>query len=249
MAHLRAKRTAQMMSADMALALLINRTASAYNDHRPAYITYRERTHVSASSLGRTQDINRSVMVRESDNVAIMQDLPQGAQRTGQAFPIIPYFDPFGEFSFAYFANLKRIDITLNRKAPYFIRVAPQTSANANALVGYFNIWNPAHAADSTDQSAHISIAPTSLIGAHDFYPSEVIEDAQTHLPKHIELRTPANDEIIGLDYSIIEGHWVITHGTFASPQRVGPLSFTVVADVTYDQFTFPATAPDPRLQ
>ncbi|MBV9270726.1 MAG: hypothetical protein JO165_06505 [Candidatus Eremiobacteraeota bacterium] len=238
-----------MLSADLALALLINRTAVAYNDHRPAYITYRERTHVSASSLGRTQDINRTVMVRESDNVAIMQDLPQGAQRTGQAFPIIPYFDPFAEFSFGYFANMKRVDINLTRKAPYLIRVAPQTPANSSMTVGYFNIWNPVHDSDSSDQSAHISITPTPLVGSHDFYPSEVIEDAQTHLPKHVELRTPAGDEIIGLDYAVLEGHWVVTHGTFTSPQRVGPLTFTVVADVTYDQFTFPTTAPDPRLQ
>src|ERR1700761_8890818 len=91
-----------MMTPDLALALLINRTSAYYDAHPPGYMTYVERTHVRAQGIGRTQDIDRSVAVRVADNYAAMKDLPNGEQRVGQAFPIIPYFDPISAFSFSY---------------------------------------------------------------------------------------------------------------------------------------------------
>lgn len=236
-----------MLPPDIALALLINRTTDAYSHGQPAYMTYRERTHITVPSLHREQNIDRSVSVRVADDAAVMHDLPQGAERTGQAFPIIPYFDPFSQFEFGYFANMKRIDITLKRYAPFYVPTAPKAPAGANVTVGYFSVYNPAHAPDSTDEHLHLTIAPVPQAG-NEYYPSDVVEDPQTHLPAHVELRTPSSGESIGLDYGVIEGHWVVTHGTFTAPQRAGPLSFTVVADVTYDQFEFPATRPDPRL-
>ena len=50
---------------------------------------------MTAPTLGRAQSIDRSIAVRAADNFAVMQDLPNGEQRTGQAFPIVAYFDPF----------------------------------------------------------------------------------------------------------------------------------------------------------
>src|SRR5665213_3472128 len=66
-----------MLPPDLALALLINRTGQAYTASAPAYITYTERTHITAT-IGRSQDINRSVVVRNADNFAVMKDLPNG---------------------------------------------------------------------------------------------------------------------------------------------------------------------------
>lgn len=243
---LRAKHSV-MISADVALANLINRTATAYVQNAPAFIVYREHTHVSAASLGRAQDIDRSVKVRQGDNYAVMQDLPRGAERTGQAFPIIPYFDPFTQFSFSWFANLKRVDITIQRTPPGLFSL-PQTDAGVNAVVPYFSFWAPSYAPDSTPVRAHIVIAPTPLYAAGSLYPAQVIEDPRTHLPAHIEMRTTDGDEIITLDYQVLQSHWVITHGTFTSRQHVGPLTFQVVSDTIYDQFEFPSIAPDPRL-
>jgi hypothetical protein len=236
-----------MVSADVALANLMNRTATAYVQNAPAFIVYREHTHVGAASLGRTQDIDRAVKVRQADNYAVMQDLPQGAERTGQAFPIIPYFDPFSQFSFSWFANLKRVDITIERMPPGLLPLPPP-DPGADVLIPYFSFWSPSYAPDSTPARTHILIATTPAYPAGSMYPAQVVEDPRTHLPSHIEMRTDNGDEVIGLDYQVIENHWVITHGTFTSRQHVGPLSFQVVSDTTYDQFQFPATAPDPRL-
>ena len=84
-----ANENAEMIIPDVALAMLVNRTAQAYVSGTPAYMTYRETTRISAPSMGRAQDIDRSVAVRVADNFAVMRDLPDGGERTGEAFPII----------------------------------------------------------------------------------------------------------------------------------------------------------------
>ena len=77
-----------MIGADAALAALINRAATTYLTAAPAYITFQESTHVEGAN--KSEDINRYVAVRVADDYAVMRDLPQGAQREGPAFPVIP---------------------------------------------------------------------------------------------------------------------------------------------------------------
>ena len=56
------------------------------------------------------------------------------------------------------------------------------------------------------------------------------------------------NDEVIDLDYRVIEGHWVIVHGIFTATQHAAFLTFKVIADVTFANIAFPVTPPDARL-
>lgn len=236
-----------MLPPDIALAQLINRTAAAYVQNAPAYITYRERTHISAQSLGRTQDINRTVQVRQADNYAVMQDLPQGAVRVGQAFPIIPYFDPLGQgFGFSWFANLKNVQIDLQRMQVGEWPI-PAPDPSVSMFVPYASFWVPSYLPDSTQDRLHIRIEPTAAYTG-DLYVSEVLVDSRTQLPSHIELQSRRDQEVIAMDYQVVDGHWIITHATYTAPQHFGPLSFTIVSDTTYDEITFPAAAPDPRL-
>jgi hypothetical protein len=235
-----------MIPADLAFAILINRTSDFYQANPPTYMTYTERTHVTAPSLGRAQDINRSVAVRVADNFAVMRDLPNGGPRTGQAFPIIAYFDPLSAFQFSYFANLKRVDITIQRGQPIVLQTPPP-DPGVNVVVAYNSFWNSRYAPDSSEAAIHLLIDPTPRVKG--FYPSEVVEDAQTHLPSHVEIRVAGtDDESIALDYKVIEGHWVITHGTFSATEHAVFLTFRVVADVTFSDIAFPSEAPDPRL-
>ena len=235
-----------MIPADLAFAILINRTSDFYQANPPTYMTYTERTHVTAPSLGRAQDINRSVAVRVADNFAVMRDLPNGGPRTGQAFPIIAYFDPLSAFQFSYFANLKRVDITIQRGQPIVLQTPPP-DPGVNVVVAYNSFWNSRYAPDSSEAAIHLLIDPTPRVKG--FYPSEVVEDAQTHLPSHVEIRVAGtDDESIALDYKVIDGHWVITHGTFSATEHAVFLTFKVVADVTFSDIAFPSEAPDPRL-
>ncbi|MHB8146952.1 MAG: hypothetical protein ACYDGM_06790 [Vulcanimicrobiaceae bacterium] len=232
-----------MISPDIAFALLVNRTAQAYQQSPPTYMTYRERTHVTGAN--REQNINRQVAVRVADDVAVMQDLPRGERRTGQAFPIIPYFDPISSFAFSYFANLKRVDISLTRAAPWYFAL-PAPDPSVNETVAYNSFFVPTYAADSTPAALHLLLAPTPRF--HGFYPAEIIEDPATQLPAHILMRSTADDEEISLDYQVIDGHWLITHGVYSATQHVAFMSFKVVADITFDEFAFPTQPPDPAL-
>jgi hypothetical protein len=240
--------SAAMMTADLALMLLINRTSAFYVANAPAYMTYTEHTHISAPTMGRSQDINRSVAVRVADNFAVMHDLPEGAQRTGQAFPVIAYFDPFSTmFSYSYFAGLKRIDINVRQGRPLaFSTPAPDPSVNA--IVPYDSFWAAHFAPDSTDTALHVVIEPTPRV-AHSLYPSEVIEDPASQLPRHMEWRaTGGDDEVLTFDYQILQGHWVLVHATFSATQHALGASFKAIADVRFANIAFPTQAPDPRL-
>ncbi len=230
------------MTPDLAFALLVNRTAQAYDARTPTYIVYRETTHVSAPSMGRSQEIDRSVVARNVDDVAVMHDLPGGGQRIGQAFPIIPYFDPFSSYNFSYFANLKVIDITLQRGQP-FTFPTPPPDPDADIVVPYISFWDVSYAPDSRPDRLHLLIAPTPRYGNY-MYPSDIVEDPQTHLPSHIELHDPASDMVISLDYQIVDGYWVITHGTFTQTEHVLFSTFKIFADITYSGFDFPAAPP-----
>ncbi|HEY5340369.1 MAG TPA: hypothetical protein VIK27_05020, partial [Candidatus Aquilonibacter sp.] len=216
-----------------------------YRSHAPAYITYRESTHVDGAN--RSEDINRAVAVRVADDYAVMQDLPQGARRTGPAFPVIPFFDPFSTFAFSYFANLHKIDITFDPGAPYYFPIPP-VDPTVDAVVPYMSEFDPRYAPDSTDDALHVLIDPTSRTGSGDFYPSDVSEDPQSHLPSHVTMQVNASDMVIGLDYGIVDGYWVITRGTWSATQHVMGLTFKVNAVTTFSDFAFPTTAPDPQL-
>ncbi len=234
-----------MIPADLALALAINRAAQAYTTAPPVYITYDEYTHVTAPALGRTQDINRHVVVRQADDYAIMRDLPNGGESVGKAFPIVPYFDPFSQFNFSYFANFKQVTISLTRGKLYDLQI-PQPDASVDAVVPYFSEWTTRYAPDSTPAAPHIVMQPTQ--GNSGLYVSELRIDAASQLPSHIELRDLGSDQVIALDYAVVDGRWMIVHGTFSASEHAVIMSFGVVADVTYRNLTISDTAPDPRL-
>ncbi len=233
-----------MTGADLALAALINRAGSTYLSTAPAYITYREHTHVEGG--GRTEDLDRAVSVRVADNFAVMQDLPQGAVRTGPAFPVIPFFDPFSSFKFSYFANLKKIDISFDPGQPYYFRL-PSADSSVDAVVPYISEFAPRFAPDSTDDALHVLIDPTSRTG-DSFYPTEVREDPATHLPSFVAMQVNGSDMTITLSYSMVDGHWVITQGTWSATQHILVTTLKVTATTTFSDFAFPASAPDPRL-
>ncbi len=235
-----------MITADLALALLINRTTQYYQANPPLYMSYTEYTHVSAKGVNRTQDLNRSVAVRVADNFAVMQDLPNGEKRTGEAFPIVATFDPFSAFTFGYFANLKRVDITLNQGAPYRFPI-PEPDPSVTVVVPYNSYWAAKYAPDSTDSALHLLIDPTPRI-TRGLYPVDVVEDAASQLPSHIEMRSTEGDMDFSLDYKVIEGHWVIVHGTFSATQHVAFMTFKAIADVRFENIVFSTEPPDPRL-
>ncbi|GAC1654265.1 MAG: hypothetical protein NVS9B12_04770 [Vulcanimicrobiaceae bacterium] len=233
-----------MLPPDLALAQYFNATTQAYISQAPAYMTYRERTHINASGplIKSEREIDRTIMLRQRDNYAVMQDLPGGGTTFGQAFPIIPYFDPLSNFVFGYYGNLKALNRTLTRQDPGYLPL-PAADAGVDSMLYYLSFWAPSYLPGSTESAPRFTVQLVKPVDKAP-YPAEIDIDPTTKLPGHIEIKF-VNDNIdVKLDYSIVQGHWMIAHGLVTSV--VGP--FRGTSETTFDQFTFPATAPDPRL-
>jgi hypothetical protein len=236
-----------MVGADLALAALINHAADVYKTTMPPYIAYEEHTHIKAAVFGGiNKDINRAITVRVADDYAVMQDLPGGGTNIGSAFPVVPFFDPFSTFGYCYHAGLKKIDLTFYPGKPY-IYPAPATDPSVDMVVQYMSYWAPRYAPDSTDDAIHLLIDPTPQTGKA-LYPAEVKLDPATGLPSHVVMKDNGSDATIGLDYEMIDNHWVVVHGTYSATEGALGMSFHAESDTTFTNFTFPQTPPDPRL-
>ncbi len=242
-----------MLSADSAFAQFVNQTTTYYNAHQPAFMSYRSRTHISVPSLRRDAEIDRQILVRVRDNVAIMHDLPQGAERFGQAFPVIASFDPLaGSFRYEYPAFLKNLRInrdfaiTLDRGTPLYF-AAPAANPTVSVVAAYSRYYSPSFASDSSDATPHLQleVVPPDFRGP---YPSDIVMNAATSLPSQIRLRSTAADTVITFDYTVLQQHWVITHFSYEETQSAAIARIHFKTDTTFDQFAFPSTAPDPRL-
>ncbi len=151
------------MTADLAFAILINRTSAFYQASPPLYMTYIEHTHVSAPSLGRAQDIDRSIAVRIADNFAVMKDLPNGGWRTGEAFPIVAYFDPDIELQVQLLCESQaRRHHTRARRALFSRHTSRRL--RVNVVVPYNSYWAARYAPDSTNAALHLMIDPTPRV-------------------------------------------------------------------------------------
>jgi hypothetical protein len=128
-----------------------------------------------------------------------------------------------------------RPDVIVTRLRAYKVQYAPDSSEDPNGRT-------------------HITLTPLPFVTAQSnpertFYFNELIIDNATNLPIRVAFEG-GNDKQFILDYAAVGGHWVVQRihyeETLHGPLRLGRLH--VIADVDYDQYQFPETAPDPRL-
>jgi hypothetical protein len=220
-------------------------------------VTYRVSTHVSAPSIGKQRDVIRSVMVRTSDDVAVIQDLPQGANQLAHGFPVTPAFDALSTFTLSWKVGAH------TEVSSYVHDVVPltytPTPSDADVVVVRLHQYRVDYAPDSSDDQngkTHLTLEPYDFVKREvlrpdsTFFLSDVYIDNASGLPT--EIRYAGGDDIVFVvDYAILDGHWLIDHAhyeeTLHGPLHIGSLH--VIADAVYDQFMFPADAPDPRLK
>ena len=223
----------------------------------PAFVTYRVATHVSAKSLDRERDVVRSVMVRTSDDTAVLQDLPQGKNQISHAFPIVPTFDALSYFTLSWKVGA-HTEVTA-----YVHDVVPMTykdptpNTDTDVVVTRLRSYKADYAPDSSDAPdgrTHLTLTPFEFVKEKNnadttFYLADLFIDNASGLPARVRYDGSDEKEFV-VDYGRIQGHWVVTHAhyeeTLHGPLRVGRVH--VSADAVYDNFTFPAAAPDPRL-
>lgn len=241
-----------MITPDLAFQQAANAAAAVYASP-PPYLTYHTVVHLDVPSLNKHRDVARSEVVRTQDGVAIMQDLPKGAERIGQAFPIIPTFDALSEFRVTYKMGAH------DALDAHVENVRPLTYANvqsdADVVVKSLRYYYPKYAPDSSDApdgTTHITLTPLQTLLRNytgDLFLADLYVNNATHLPSRV-VYTGDHDRRFVVDYATVDGHWIVTHATWEETQY-GPLHIGRVhgtADITFDSFTFPQAAPDPRL-
>ena len=247
-----------MLSPDLAFHDCANAAAEAFAKNRPAYITYHVTTHVSAPALRRERDVIRRVSVRTKDDLAVIQDLPQGSNALGHGFPITPSFDALSFFTLSW-----RVGAHTEVSA-YVHDVTPMTFSNsdkstADVVVFRLRQYRVAYASDSSDAPGgrtHITFVPFDFVKREvkkpdsTFFLSELYIDNATGLPTQVRYEGGDDIDFI-VDYAMLGGHWLVNHAhyeeTLHGPLRIGRLH--VIADAAYEDFGFPEQAPDPRLK
>jgi hypothetical protein len=221
-------------------------------------VSYHVLTHVTVPSLQRDRIIDRSVMVRTKDDVAVIQDLPKGSNQIGNGFPVTPVFDALSYFSFEWVVGFRDTLHTRVYNVTPLRYDDPKATSKADVVVVNLRYYHAAYAPDSStdaDQKTHIVLDPYQFYrdqtqSTDPFYLTDLYIDNGTGLPTRVRMAAARDSEFV-VDYGTVDGRWLITHAHYETTY-VAPLHAARVhgvADAAYDQFSFPATAPDPRLR
>jgi hypothetical protein len=202
------------------------------------------------------RDVVRSVQVRTKDDVAVIQDLPQGRNQLGHGFPVTPTFDALSYFTLSWRVGAHQ-DVTASVHDVTPMTYADPSASRADIVVTRLRSYRAQYAPDSSDApgaQTHVTLAPLDFFKNQynpdtTFYFNDLYIDNASGLPSRVILEGSEGKQFV-LDYGSVEGHWVLTHIHYEEvlhgPLRVGRLH--VIADVVYDKFTFPELPPDPRL-
>jgi hypothetical protein len=248
--------SAPVLSADAEFRATANAAFAAWLK-QPPYIAYRADVEVSVPAENRAQHIARAVEVRTRDDTAVLQDLPQGQNQLGHAFPIPPWFDALSYFRLDYRLGdpfRQHNPITqLTMYAPLHYTDAVASAPGVTVIVTSLRNYYAAYAADSTDRILHITMQALPALtrdNTSDFYLHDVYVDATTDLPTRVVYEGPTTE--FAMDYTTTNGdYWLIDHATYrktlALPFHL--IQSTITTEGTFSNFTFPATPADPRLR
>lgn len=252
-----------MLTADAEFRAAANAAFAAWQNP-PPYISYRVEVEVNVPALKRTRHISRAVESRTRDDLAVLQDLPQGQNQLGHAFPVPPTFDAISYFHLDFhLTDPVRMHnpitaVTLLSpgpgQPPQPIKFAdatpsrPDIAVVSTALRNYYAQYAP----DSGDRIAHITMMPLNALtkdNQSDFYLKDVYVDTISNLPTRIIYSGPTTEFTV--DYTVTTDHWLVSHARYVKTLvglfHIGQTTFTT--DAVYNDFTFPAEPKDERLR
>jgi hypothetical protein len=251
-----------VLTADAEFRAVANAAFDAWQK-QPPYVAYRVDVDIEVSALKQSRRISRMVEARTRDDLAVIQDLPQGQNQLGHSFPVPPTFDAISYFHLDFHLgdpvrqHNPLTAVTLlppgPSQPPQPIRFAdpvarPDVAVISTSLRNYYAQYAP----DTGDRIAHITLQPLTALtsgNTSDFYLKDVYIDTATDLPTRIVYSGPSTEFVI--DYAIVESHWLVSHArytkTLIAPLHLGQTTFTT--DAVYNEFAFPAQPRDDRLR
>ncbi|HYZ16677.1 MAG TPA: hypothetical protein VE591_09760, partial [Candidatus Acidoferrum sp.] len=158
-------------NADVAFRLAANAAAAAFAQ-APPYIAYRTDATVDIPSLHQHKVISRQVEARTKDDLAVLQDLPQGKRQYAHSFPLIPTFDALSYFRLEYNGGRRNALSYVHQVQP-LTYADPRATSKADVVVTSLRYYHAQYAADSTDQLLHIEMQPLQTLtrgNDSDFY-------------------------------------------------------------------------------
>jgi len=220
-------------------------------------VTYQVATVARAPSMRERRAVNRAVEVRTRDDLAVIQDLPQGRNQLGHGFPVTPTFDALSYFTLSWHVGYhQEISAYVHDVTP-LTYTDPSATGEYDVVVTRLRAYKAEYAADSSDApdgKTHIVLSPLQFVVDKanpdtTFFFDDLYVDNATGLPSRVVFEGSSGKQFI-LDYEMAEGHLVVKHihyeETLHGPLRIGALH--VIADADYDHYAFPIVAPDPRL-
>jgi hypothetical protein len=252
-----------VLTADAEFRAVANAAFDAWRQ-KPPYIAYRVDVDVEVPALKQSRRIERSVEMRTRDDLAVLQDLPRGANQLGQAFPVPPSFDALSYFNI----NFRLGDpirqhnpltaVTLLSPGPGLppqplrysdpVAINPEASVVVTTLRNYY----AQYADDTTDRIAHITMQALPALtrdNGSTFFLKDIYVDTATNLPTRVVYSGATTD--FAVDYAVVQNHWLVSHASYRStlygPLHIGQTTWTTEA--SFSTFTFPATPSDERLR
>jgi hypothetical protein len=243
-----------LISPEVVFQQAANRAADVYAQ-APAYITYQVTTHAVAPSLNQDRTVVRSVAVRSRDDLAILQDLPQGRNTLARSFPMSPTFDALSYFRLEWHVTPHgTLDAYVTDVKP--MRYQIDSASQSDVVVTTLRAYRASYAPDSTDAPngvAHVVMTPFDYVKAQGsnttLYYTDVWVDNSSGLPVEVRMGGD-NGLMLDIRYTIVQSHFVIDRVHYEET-IFAPLSiarFHVSADAVYSNYAFPATPPDLRL-
>ncbi len=243
-----------MLTADAEFRTAANAAFDAWSK-QPPYIAYRADVDVAVPALKQFRRVSRAVEVRTKDDVAVLQDLPQGQNQVANAFPLPPTFDALSYF---------RIDFHLGdpirQHNPLTVvhMIQPlhfsDPVSHADVVVTSLRNYRASYAADTNERVAHIALEPLATLTTNndsDFYLHDVYVDLSTNLPTRVVYDGPTTE--FAVDYTRAFGdHWLVYHAYYRRTVALMPLHVlqtTFTTDAYLSSFSFPETPADPRLR
>ena len=239
------------VSADVAFERAANAAAAAFAT-APAFVSYRVDVRTAPTSGAPSAD-TREIVLRTSDDRALVRSVDGAAFRPGAPLPLAPVVDALADWAFALDVSSGHVALNVAYERPH--RYAEPSPAPGDAVVvasvnGY-TVTYAASNADATNANAtHLHLEPataamrTAASQPDRFTYRDVWFDPATMLPTHVTLVAPG--EAFALDYATVAGHWLLAGFTYDAivHDKHGPgHTLTIVA--TYTNYAFPAGFPN----
>jgi hypothetical protein len=243
------------ITAELAFQQAANRAADVYAQ-RPPYVTYDVNVRAQAPSMNQDRTVLRHVETRTRDDLAVVQDLPQGRNVLARSFPVSPVFDALSYFRFEWHVTAHgTLDAYVTDVVPLVYNLTPQET-KTDVFVASLRYYRATYAADSSDAPngvSHINLTAYDFVKAegarNTLYYTDLYIDNASKLPVDVRMGG-INGLLLDVRYTVAGNHWVVdgVHYEETILVPLGVARFHVISDAKYSKYTFPTAAPDPRL-